>query len=653
MSDFQPKRFGKYMLLDTIATGGMAQLYLAKITGIQGFEKLIAIKKILPHIAEEKELVSSFIDEAKLAALLSHQNVVQIYDFGEMEDSYFISMEYLFGKNLKSIWNKAKEKDLPISLENALYIVSRICSGLAYAHELKDFQGKPLNIIHRDISPQNILITYQGDVKILDFGIAKAASQSTVTQFGMIKGKVAYMSPEQAAGKQVDQRSDLFSVGIILYELVTQNRMFTGESTIQILTRVREGEFESPESVTVGLSPKICEVIGKAVAKEPEDRYQSCSDMFVDLEQCMIELSLRPTGRGLARYMQELFNQEIAEEDRAIRELSGLGRTPVPENASRQVTVGKVEEATESEPKSVEKEKDEGTAPGSAAVMPTDPETITEAKKAPEPEEATATEKTGTQSGKTIIPATDRSSEHTVRPSVEVVQKKKPILAYVGIGIVVIAVVIAYALWPRGQAVEPRRAVPETTPTTAAPAPPATTAAPTSPTTVPDDEQQKKAKETAERAKSLRDQARSTVGQDPQKAKSLLLEAITIDPSAVEGYFRLGLAYVKLKEYRAAIETYSKVATMDPDFPDIYFNLGFAYAMNKDYAKAEEMYDKVVSLAPHYLDEALFNLAMVQEKQSKKSEAILNLERALAANPKNQVIKEHLEKLKKSTEKKK
>ncbi len=257
MPDFQPARFGKYILVEKLATGGMAQLYRAKILGVQGFEKLIAIKMILPHLAKEHELVSSFIDEAKLAALLNHQNIVQIYDFGSMEDSYFISMEYLFGKDLRGIATKSKEKNLPVSLEHALYIMSRVCSGLDYAHKLKDFQGKPLNIIHRDISPQNIFVTYEGDVKILDFGIAKAASQSTITQYGMIKGKVAYMSPEQAAGKFIDRRSDIFSAGILLYELVTGNRMFTGDSTMQILAKVREAEFDPPESVTPGLPAKV------------------------------------------------------------------------------------------------------------------------------------------------------------------------------------------------------------------------------------------------------------------------------------------------------------------------------------------------------------------------------------------------------------
>ncbi len=213
MADLGATRFGKYLLMEKLAVGGMAQLYRAKITGIQGFEKLIAVKTILPHLANEKELLTSFIDEAKLAALLHHQNIVQIYDFGPMEDSYFIAMEYLFGKDLRHIFSKSQEKGKPISNELALYVISRICSGLDYAHNLKDYQGKSLNIIHRDISPQNIFVTYEGEVKIVDFGIAKAASQSTITQLGMIKGKISYMSPEQASGQPIDHRSDIIFDG--------------------------------------------------------------------------------------------------------------------------------------------------------------------------------------------------------------------------------------------------------------------------------------------------------------------------------------------------------------------------------------------------------------------------------------------------------
>ena len=324
MSDFRPVCFGKYILLETLATGGMAQLYKAKITGIEGFEKLVAIKMILPHLAKDADLVTSFIDEAKFAALLNHENNVQIYDFGNVDDSYFICMEYLSGKDLRAIAKTAEEKSLAISLEYALYICSRICAGLDYAHMLKDLQGRPLNLIHRDISPQNIFVTYEGAVKILDFGIAKAATQSTMTQFGMIKGKVAYMSPEQAAGEVIDQRSDIFSTGILLYEMVTGARMFTGESTMQILAKVRETQYEPPESALPGLSLKVYAIIRRALTKEPDERYQSCGDMLADIEECMKDLSMRPSARGFAQYMKELFREEIITEEKEIQKLTGV-----------------------------------------------------------------------------------------------------------------------------------------------------------------------------------------------------------------------------------------------------------------------------------------------------------------------------------------
>ena len=196
MSDFEPQKFGKYQLLDKIAAGGMAELYRAKVTGDYGFEKQVAIKKILPHLSDEGNLVKAFIDEAKLAALLQHENIVQIYDFGNMNGEYFIAMEYLFGKDLRKLTYKAKEKGVPFDLENILYVISRVCAGLDYSHNLKDLQGKPLNIIHRDINPQNIFITYEGQVKIIDFGIAKAASHNSTTHEGLIKGKLAYMAPQ-------------------------------------------------------------------------------------------------------------------------------------------------------------------------------------------------------------------------------------------------------------------------------------------------------------------------------------------------------------------------------------------------------------------------------------------------------------------------
>jgi len=316
--DMEPVRFGKYLLLDQIATGGMAQLYRAKMVGDEGFQKLIAIKKILPHLAVEKELVDSFIDEAKLAAHLQHENIIRIYDFGTMEHDYFIAMEYLFGKNLRMVMDRAAIRKMDISADHALFIIGRVCDGLDYSHSLTDLAGKPLKIIHRDISPPNIFISYDGTVKIVDFGVAKAASKNTTTQTGIIKGKLAYMSPEQAQGREIDHRSDIFSVGILLYEMMTGARMFTGE-TMQVLAKVREADYIPAEIVRPDMDPMILDILRKALAAEPDERYQNCGQMLADVEEAVFELNFRGSARTLAHYMQELYSEQIEEEEKTKR----------------------------------------------------------------------------------------------------------------------------------------------------------------------------------------------------------------------------------------------------------------------------------------------------------------------------------------------
>jgi serine/threonine protein kinase len=271
-----PYDFGRYRLLSRIAVGGMAELFRGAMRGMEGFEKLVAIKRILPHLTDQQDLVRAFINEAKLAAQLQHPNIVPIYDFGSIEGAYFIAMEYLSGKDLSFLILRAKEKNLPLTLEHALYITARICEGLDYAHNLKDLRGHPLRIIHRDISPPNILVTYDGEVKIVDFGVAKAAAMNTKTREGVIKGKVCYMSPEQASGSHIDHRSDLFSAGVLLYEMLTGQRMFTGDP-LHTLLRVREADFQPPEDVAPALPQPIHQILHRALAKDPDSRYSSAS----------------------------------------------------------------------------------------------------------------------------------------------------------------------------------------------------------------------------------------------------------------------------------------------------------------------------------------------------------------------------------------
>jgi len=578
MTVFQPIRFGKYLLLDKIAVGGMAELFRAKITGAEGFEKLTAIKKILPHLTVEEDLVNSFIDEAKLAALLQHQNIVQIYDFGDMESSHFIAMEHLFGKDLRHIANKSKEEKLPLSLEYALYITSRVCEGLDYAHNLKDLQGKPLNIIHRDISPPNIFITYDGEVKIVDFGIAKAASHSTMTQVGTIKGKVCYMSPEHADGKTIDHRSDIFSTGILLYEMVTGRRMYSGD-TLEILSRVREAEFEPPERVIEDLPPKVYEILHRSLAKYAGQRYQSNAEMLSDLEECIHQNSFRPTVRGLARAMKELFEEEIAAEEQVMREAAQISVTDQSEAEADTIPLRK-----EPEKPGVVSVSAEGT-----------PDTLKRKRLG-----------YGVLAVIALV---------VIVAVFTLLFKEDPVSTKLEAGMGSLEekrFAEAVALFEEALAHKP--AVRE--------------------------------RVSGPYAEALRGQAATVAEKDPQKAKSLLLKAVELDPGSVQGHFKLGLLYVGLEDYPKAIETYQRVAEMDPQFPEAFFNLGYVYAVTKDYSRAEEMYGRVVELAPSYLDEALFNLAMVQHKQEKMSQTIENLERALAFNPNNEMAKKYLLKLK-------
>src|SRR3989338_5616370 len=239
MATLEAKQFGKYYLIEKLAVGGMAEIYKGKTYGVDGFEKLLVVKRILPHCCADKDFITMLVDEAKLSVTLSHANVVQVYDLGKVGDDYFISMEYINGVNLRDIVYRCRERNIKFPDELAAFIMSEVCKGLDYAHRKTDAGGVPLGIVHRDVSPQNILLSYEGEVKLVDFGIAKAAMNISHTMAGILKGKIAYMSPEQALGKTIDHRTDIFSAGIVLYEMLTGGKLFTGESQFEVLNQIR------------------------------------------------------------------------------------------------------------------------------------------------------------------------------------------------------------------------------------------------------------------------------------------------------------------------------------------------------------------------------------------------------------------------------
>jgi serine/threonine protein kinase len=249
-----------------------------------------------------------FVDEAKVVSGLAHPNIVQIFDLGKLEKSYYIAMEYVHGRDLRSIQKRAKERGLRVPLDLSALIVSKVCAALEYAHRKKDDEGRPMVIVHRDISPQNILISFEGDVKLTDFGIAKAATKARTTDRGALRGKLLYMSPEQAWGKPIDRRSDLFSLGIVCYELVTDEKPFLGSSEMSILEMVRECRVATPRSLNPGIPESLERVVMKALERDPELRYQDAGELGRDLERVLLERR-PPAATELARLMELLFDE--------------------------------------------------------------------------------------------------------------------------------------------------------------------------------------------------------------------------------------------------------------------------------------------------------------------------------------------------------
>ncbi len=330
----EPRQFGNYLLLDRIGVGGMAEIWRARRFGAAGFQKQLVIKKILQHLADSDEFIRMFIDEAKIAVSLQHANVVQIFDLGAVEREYFIAMEYVPGRDLLNILIRCTQLRIRVPADIAIYIVAETLKGLEAAHTAVDSQGKSLNIIHRDVSPSNVLVGFDGMVKIGDFGVAKAHHREATTRSGTLKGKLGYMSPEQVNGKPIDARADLFSAGIILYEILAMNRLFHAQTELDTMILVRDCDVEPaiarlPSSVEEPLR----DILRKALAKNVEDRYQSATEFLEALLDNMLNRRVRVTRAEVAKFMHSIFAAEIEEEAARQREIDALtqGHDPLPD----------------------------------------------------------------------------------------------------------------------------------------------------------------------------------------------------------------------------------------------------------------------------------------------------------------------------------
>ena len=299
----------------------MAEIWLARQRGLAGFQRFIVIKKILSHLSEQKTFKDMFLDEARTSAQLNHPNVVQIYDLGNEAGAYYIAMEFIAGENLAAIAWRGMKRGKPFPPPFAARVIADACKALHYAHHLKGPSGMPLEIVHRDISPQNLLVTYEGELKVVDFGIAKAATKSEHTKTGMLKGKFSYMSPEQCLGATVDMRSDIFALGILLYELCTGKRLFKHESELMILDMITKRSVVSPSSVAPGITQGLEDIILRALEKDVNVRFQTAQQMQIALEEYLRNEGHQATNADIAAYMRELFADKI-EEKRRLREIA-------------------------------------------------------------------------------------------------------------------------------------------------------------------------------------------------------------------------------------------------------------------------------------------------------------------------------------------
>lgn len=309
---------GKYRLIAELGQGGMATVYLAVSLGTSGFRKLAVVKLIRPQYASDPDLIQMFLDEARLCARLNHPNIVQTYDVGVDDGQYLMAMEYLDGVSLHTAVARLGKTGVSFPFGLRAQALMEVLEGLRYAHELKDYDGKSLAIVHRDVTPHNIFITYDGQVKLLDFGIAKAATSSVQTATGVIKGKLTYMAPEQAMCDTIDARADLYAVGVMLWEAVTGRRRWpAGLSDAAVFTRVASGELpESPQAASVGLPPDIDRIVLKALAPKREDRYQTAAEMRADLEPVV-----RAMGESSLRDLGTLLQTAFAEDRKRIRQV--------------------------------------------------------------------------------------------------------------------------------------------------------------------------------------------------------------------------------------------------------------------------------------------------------------------------------------------
>jgi serine/threonine protein kinase len=319
------KTLGKYEILRKLATGGMAEIYLACVRGQAGFEKTVVLKRILPHFAADPKFVQMFLDEARLAATLRHPNIADVYDIGEVDGILFFTMEFVHGQDVRSIRLAARQRSEMIPLAISLAILQGTAAALHCAHEMQGADGRPLELVHRDVSASNVIVSYDGAVKLLDFGIARANDHQHKTQTGTLKGKAPYMSPEQCRGQRLDRRTDLFSLGVMMFELTLGRRPFRGDNDFTIMEQIVHGVPPAPSSIVPGYPAELEAIVMKLLARDPRARYATAADMLHDLEPFVADHQLWVSSNSVGKYMRAAFADQVDAWERASHDGVSLG----------------------------------------------------------------------------------------------------------------------------------------------------------------------------------------------------------------------------------------------------------------------------------------------------------------------------------------
>ncbi len=683
MTMFQPEKFGKYRILTRVDVGPVAESYQATTLDENGAEQPVIIKKILSHLASDPTFARSFMERLKLASVLRHQNIIRVFDFGETDGAYFVAAESLSGETLQDIIQASEAQMKPLGLEKALHITAQICSALDYAHNLVDFQKTSQNAVHTHINPQTIFMTREGRVKIADFGLHALESRDASTQMGIMKGKFAYMSPEQVDGQTVDHRTDIFSTGILLYEMITRKKAFEGE-TMQVFSNVRQAKFEAPENIVSGLPPKVYEIIHRALEKDPRSRYQSADELLADLgEVVLAEPTLQQDESGVAQYVKTLF-PENTHRAKPVRRDDFMPRTTElpagksPEENPTAQAVGPVHSEAKTGVQEKEQrppikgEQDDSpkrrfeAAPPPRSAVRQEGSTTSRPDRKPPPNQTTQTVLAGqgksaasVKAGASVLNRTqdmkpDRDKEskeavpHDLPPPEKSGRQRGKGLWFASVGVALVIICAGLVLVLKNGTTNKHSS--SLSPKVGA-GMEALEAGRFSEAAGLFDEvlagEPSMLNEVSRAyARALQGQASGIAETDHKKAEALLLMAVEYDPESVQAFSQLGLLYVKHKDFTKAADAYQRAARLNPESADTFFNLGYVYAVRKDYEKAEDMYKQVVGLAPPFLDEALFNLAMVQERLGKRKAFIKNLGEAIEVNPDNKQARKYLQALK-------